>query len=84
MGVKQDSPPPATNEIQMNMHCKVCLASLPSGESPASWARLTVGFTRWGIQVWCERHDINVMHVDFEGKSPFPTNLNAVARDSDG
>lgn len=58
---------PNTLEIVRYMHCALCLAELPAGESPASFARLSVGFTKLGVQVWCARHEANVMHVDFEG-----------------
>lgn len=56
-----------TNEIGMFMHCRRCLLELPINESPAGYARLAMGFTPVGVQVWCERHDINVVHIDFEG-----------------
>lgn len=58
---------PATNEILQFIHCGLCLDSLPKGKSPRSWAQLEVGFTKLGFQVWCKRHEANVMHVDFEG-----------------
>jgi hypothetical protein len=32
------------------------------------YTKLDVGFTNTGIQVWCRRHDANVVHVDFEGR----------------
>lgn len=58
----------AKNEIGSFIHCKKCLSELPPDESPASWARLSVGWTKLGLQVWCERHDINVIHLDFQGQ----------------
>lgn len=36
--------------------------------SPSKYARISVGFTELGIQVWCVRHDVNVIHIDFEGR----------------
>lgn len=57
----------ANNEVIMYMHCSMCLESLPNGESPRTWAQLEVGFTPVGLQVWCKRHDVNVVHIDFEG-----------------
>jgi hypothetical protein len=56
-----------SNEIVLFFHCKRCLAAMPVGQSPSSWSRLSTGFTPLGIQVWCDRHDVNIMHVDFEG-----------------
>ena len=57
-----------TSDIVRFYHCKKCLASIPPEESPASWARLSVGFSKEGMQVWCERHQLNVIHLDFLGQ----------------
>lgn len=59
---------PVTNEITHFPHCKKCLAELPPDQSPGSYARLEVGMTALGIQVWCKRHEENVVHIDFEGQ----------------
>jgi hypothetical protein len=40
---------------------------MPKGESAQSWARLEAGFTEKGVQVRCVRHDLNIIHIDFEG-----------------
>ncbi len=75
---------PIAESIKTYCHCRVCVeewrAGLAPGDSPESYARLSVGFTEIGLQVWCVRHDVNVMHVDFEGKR-HPANL---ARDKKG
>ena len=55
------------NQIVHHMHCRQCIDELPSGHSPASWAKYTVGWTELGLQVWCERHECNVVNIDFEG-----------------
>lgn len=61
-------PPSNTNEIQLYLHCARCLAELPgSGESAESYSRLNVGWTAIGLQVWCRRHNANIVHIDFEG-----------------
>lgn len=62
------SGPSSRNEIGMYFHCKRCLEELPRGQSPVSYARYSVGFTPVGLQIWCERHDINICHIDFEGQ----------------
>jgi hypothetical protein len=31
------------------------------------WQKIQVGWTQLGLQVWCIRHDCNIMHIDFEG-----------------
>jgi hypothetical protein len=58
---------PETNEIQMYLHCAQCLREKPPNVSPQEWARVQAGWTTQGIQIWCVRHDKNVMHMDFEG-----------------
>jgi len=50
------------------MHCSLCIKEgIPKDESPQTWSRLSVGWTVEGFQVWCNRHESNVIHVDFEG-----------------
>lgn len=58
-----------TNENVINayIHCTKCLEELPGGVSPMEYSRTQAGFTPEGIQVWCNRHDANVMHIDFDG-----------------
>ena len=34
------------------------------------YGRLEAGFTDRGLQVWCVRHDLNVVHIDFKGERP--------------
>ena len=55
------------NNIGMYLHCKICMSDIPEGESPATHARIATGWTPAGLQVWCARHDINIMHIDFQG-----------------
>lgn len=59
-----------TNKIEITayMHCKKCMDAIPEKTSPRSWAQLEVGWTPAGLQVWCRRHECNVLHVDFEGQ----------------
>jgi hypothetical protein len=66
--------PGNTNEIQSYMHCRLCMSDIPDDVSPQEYARLEVGCTPNGIQVWCTRHDVNVCHIHFEG-SIHPANL---------
>lgn len=73
--------PQNSKEIQAFIHCKLCLEQWLeeqriTGESfsPRSLARLEVGWTRAGLQVWCVRHNVNVIHIDFQGQK-HPANL---------
>lgn len=54
-------------DIVSFLHCKQCLRDMPNGMSPREWARNEVGLTPDGIQVWCTRHEKNVVHIGFEG-----------------
>jgi len=53
--------------IEMYLHCQLCAEELPAEESPESYARFSIGWTVAGLQVWCVRHDVNIIHIDFEG-----------------
>ena len=60
---KRDTP----NRIVMYWHCKQCVTTIPSGKTPALWARLSVGMTNDGnVQIWCERHQCNVALIGGE------------------
>lgn len=71
---RRDLDIPNTLGIQAYMHCSRCLKERPDGVAPKDWAKLSIGFTNEGLQVWCNRHNINVMHVHFEGYK-HPANL---------
>lgn len=68
------------NDLQISayVHCGLCLDELPVGQSPQDYARHSVGLTRRGIQVWCVRHQCNVLHIDFEGNE-HPANTTRMA-----
>ena len=56
------------NEITTFFHCVRCFDDRPADQSPRDWARLEVGFTEIGLQVWCKRCECNIAHIDFEGQ----------------
>lgn len=58
----------ARNNIVSYFHCAKCLKEKPADVSPREWVQLEVGFTSHGIQVWCKRHECNVIHMDFQGQ----------------
>jgi len=64
-----DKPKRISNKLSIHafLHCSLCLQELPDGQSPQQFSRLDVGWTPHGLQVWCRRHGVNVLHVDFEG-----------------
>lgn len=53
--------------IELYLHCGLCMEELPDGESPRSYSSIELGWTKQGLQVWCKRHDCNMLHVDFKG-----------------
>lgn len=80
---------PNTNAIYSFLHCGLCLeeltklAEIQGSASPRLYARLSVGFTEIGLQVWCNHHEVNVVHIDFQG-AVHPANLTRKADENDG
>ena len=68
------------NNIELFLHCKKCIESRPDGISPKDYQEIGCGWTKQGLQVWCNRHDCNVLHVDFEGQK-HPADLSAADRE---
>jgi hypothetical protein len=58
---------PIDNKIESFFHCGLCINEMPAGTSPQEFAELECGWTALGFQVWCKRHGVNVIHIDFEG-----------------
>lgn len=78
-----DTPLTSALQIGAYMHCGKCLDEWrdphhadSAGHSPQTYAALSVGWTKQGLQVWCYRHRVNVLHVDFEGQK-HPANTTA-------
>jgi len=67
-------PVPNSKQIRMLLNCRNCYGDMPSGTSEQEWQSVEVGFTKDGIQIWCKRCDVNVMHMDFEG-AKHPVNM---------
>lgn len=64
----------------MYLHCGLCgeewknTEEIRTTQSPSDYSRLGVGWTKEGLQIWCKRHDCNVMHIDFQGQK-HPANM---------
>jgi hypothetical protein len=67
MGTVSKIKPAVKNEIQSFFHCKKCIEQKPEYMSPQEFIHIEAGWTTEGFQVWCLRHDINIIHMDFEG-----------------
>ena len=52
----------ATNNISLYLHCKKCLEELPEEVSPSEYSNTQAGWTKKGIQVWCNRHDMDIIN----------------------
>jgi hypothetical protein len=57
------------NEIKLFLHCGQCVEeAISKGVSPADYQSIEAGWTPIGLQVWCKRHDKNIIHIDFQGQ----------------
>jgi len=60
--------------IREPLVCARCADDVAKGRAGAvsmrDYGRLEAGFTERGVQVWCLRHDVNVVHIDFDGATP--------------
>ncbi len=57
--------------IDSYVACTKCAEELASIEPKISlqdYAAIDIGFTKWGLQVWCRRHQVNIVHIDFGGQ----------------
>jgi hypothetical protein len=57
------------NKIFMNFNCRQCQEEYADGKygrnkSMQEMARFAVGRTKTGLQVWCVRHDMNIIDMD--------------------
>ena len=62
------SPPRRVNKINEYCQCERCLEELPAGRQMAKWARLAVGWTAEGLQVWCLRHGATIVDLGFRNE----------------
>ena len=66
--------------------CSRCAVDVTEGRagsvSMAEYMRYDVGFTSKGLQVWCRRHEANVVHIDFQGREP-PADFRCIQRKQD-
>ena len=65
---------PNTLKILQYLHCRKCITQKPLGVSMSEWGGYDIGWTKLGLQVWCKKHNCNMMHIDFQGQQ-HPANL---------
>lgn len=71
------------NQIEAFLHCGICMQEYKDTGikiAPKDYSKLSIGWTPLGIQIWCDRHDCNVCHIDFEGQV-HPANTSAKKSD---
>ncbi len=60
------------NQIKEPIVCVKCSDELTQGLTDAKsiqdYSRIDVGFTNRGLQIWCQRHQLNICHINFDGK----------------
>jgi len=65
--------PSNSNKITTYIHCGKCLDTLLTSsdltQSPKEYQDVSFGWTEIGLQLWCNRCDVNILHVDFEGQT---------------
>ncbi|MDD3471528.1 MAG: hypothetical protein PHS86_01995 [Syntrophaceae bacterium] len=55
--------------ILLYLHCAQCAKTKPKNQSMEHYARLNVGRTEEGIQIWCTRHNKSVAHLPYDWSS---------------
>lgn len=78
LAVENPERPGSKKEIRAFYNCGICVMEFKKllaenspkvvGMSSSEYSQLEVGSTVYGFQVWCRRHEVNVIHADFEGK----------------
>ena len=60
------------NQIKEPIVCVKCSDEFMTGQTDSKslqdYSRIDVGFTERGIQLWCQRHQINICHINFNGQ----------------
>ena len=50
------------NRIFLHAHCRNCMGKKPANQSPSEWSRTDAGLTDTGVQVWCKRCRMEIVH----------------------
>jgi len=57
------------NEIKLYFHCKKCCEENKERfQNMREYSSIECGWTEAGFQVWCKRHNCNVVNVGFKGQ----------------
>ena len=59
------------NKIKEPIVCVKCSNEFTAGQTDSislqDYQKVDVGFTERGLQIWCQRHQLNICHINFEG-----------------
>ncbi len=78
-GSREETVDPSDHYTEVYLFWKQCLQEVPVSMSPEEYAQVEIGWTPWGMQVWCLRHNTNVLHVNYEGhEHPMVTTVKEV------
>ena len=59
------------NKIKEPIVCVKCSNEFTTGQTDSislqDYQKVDVGFTERGLQIWCQRHQLNICHINFEG-----------------
>ncbi len=55
--------PSAPERIKSYCLCARCVQERPPGVSHRDWASIRVGLTEDGLRVWCNRHEMEALHL---------------------
>ena len=53
-------------------------------KSLQDYSKIDAGFTERGLQLWCQRHQVNICHIDFEGNRLLRIAVGIPTRTADG
>ena len=60
------------NKIKEPIVCVKCSHEFLSGQTDSKslqeYSKIDVVFTERGLQIWCQRHQLNICHINFDGK----------------
>lgn len=54
------------NKIELYFHCKKCFKEKPRDKSMNQYSRTQTGRTPNGIQVWCSRHEEEIISFVYD------------------
>jgi hypothetical protein len=55
--------------IDMYFHCRKCLEEKHHTISVKDYCRISVGKNKAGIQMWCDRHDMEIAFFPYDWKN---------------